>query len=88
MTTVIAFVSQKGGVGKSTLSRALAREAAASGLAVKIADLDTQQSTSVDWHRQRLDIAGFHGSVEPGDQQRQRLVMDFAARRSAAVSSG
>lgn len=51
---VIAFVSQKGGVGKSTLARALAREAAAGGLAVKIADLDTQQGTSVDWHRLRL----------------------------------
>src|SRR6476620_2530974 len=57
MTTIIAFVSQKGGVGKSTLARALAREAANSGLAVKIADLDTQQGTSVDWHRQRLDSA-------------------------------
>jgi chromosome partitioning protein len=55
MTTVIAFVSQKGGVGKSTLARALAREAAVGGLNVKIADLDTQQGTAVDWHRQRLD---------------------------------
>jgi chromosome partitioning protein len=54
MATVIAFVSQKGGVGKSTLARALAREAAAGGLRVKVADLDTQQGTSVDWHRQRL----------------------------------
>ena len=54
MTTVVAFVSQKGGVGKSTLSRALAREAAAGGLSVKVADLDTQQGTSVDWHRTRL----------------------------------
>lgn len=53
--TVIAFVSQKGGVGKSTLSRGLAREAAKNGLAVKIADLDTQQGTSVEWHRRRLD---------------------------------
>ena len=54
MTTIIAFVSQKGGVGKSTLARALAREAAYGGLTVKIADLDTQQGTSVDWHRTRL----------------------------------
>ena len=54
MTTIIAFVSQKGGVGKSTLSRALAREAAQNGLAVKIADLDTQQGTCVDWNRKRL----------------------------------
>ena len=55
MTTIIAFVSQKGGVGKSTLARALAREATVSGLRVKIADLDTQQGTSVDWHRTRLN---------------------------------
>jgi chromosome partitioning protein len=54
MSTIIAFVSQKGGVGKSTLARALAREAAAGGLTIKIADLDTQQGTSVDWHRTRL----------------------------------
>lgn len=55
MTTIIAFVSQKGGVGKSTLSRGLAREAAQSRLKVKIADLDTQQGTSVEWHRTRLN---------------------------------
>ena len=62
MAAVVAFVSQKGGVGKSTLSRALAREAAAGGLRVKVADLDTQQGTSVDWHRQRLN-AGIEPSV-------------------------
>jgi len=62
MATIIAFVSQKGGVGKSTLARALAREAAASGLKVKIADLDTQQGTTIDWHRTRLD-AGIEPEV-------------------------
>ena len=60
MATIIAFVSQKGGVGKSTLARALAREAAYGGLKVKIADLDTQQGTSVDWHRLRL-----HAGLQP-----------------------
>jgi chromosome partitioning protein len=54
MSTIIAFVSQKGGVGKSTLARALAREATVGGLKTKIADLDTQQGTSVDWHLTRL----------------------------------
>ena len=58
--TIIAFVSQKGGVGKSTMSRALAREAAKNGLKAKIADLDTQQGTSLDWQRTRLN----HG-IEP-----------------------
>jgi chromosome partitioning protein len=57
MTTVIAFISQKGGVGKSTLARALAREAAASGLRVKIADLDPDQATIVDWHKIRTQRA-------------------------------
>lgn len=60
MPSVVALVSQKGGVGKSTIARALAREAAAGGLSVKVADLDTQQGTSVDWHRQRL-----HAGHEP-----------------------
>ena len=60
MSTIIAFVSQKGGVGKSTLARALAREATVGGIKAKIADLDTQQGTCVDWHRVRLDAG-----VEP-----------------------
>jgi len=55
MTTIVAFVSQKGGVGKSTLSRALTREAANNGLKAKLADLDTQQGTSIDWNRTRLN---------------------------------
>lgn len=50
---VIGFVSQKGGVGKSTLARSLAREAAAARLSVKLADLDTQQGTCLDWGRDR-----------------------------------
>jgi chromosome partitioning protein len=62
MASVIAFVSQKGGVGKSTLARALARETAAGGLKTKVADLDTQQGTSVDWHRTRMD-AGIEPTV-------------------------
>jgi chromosome partitioning protein len=62
MTTIIAFVSQKGGVGKSTLARALAREAVVGGLKSKIADLDTQQGTSIDWHRTRLN-AGIKPAV-------------------------
>src|SRR6266568_4114444 len=40
MPVVIAFVSQKGGVGKSTLARALAVAAARAGWIVKLVDLD------------------------------------------------
>lgn len=54
MAWIIAFISQKGGVGKSTKSRALACEATKGGLKTKLGDLDTEQATSADWHRRRL----------------------------------
>ena len=77
MTTIIAFVSQKGGVGKSTLARALAREAVAGGLKTKIADLDTQQGTSVDWHRIRL-----HAGVEPAVSAEAYATADQALKEA------
>jgi chromosome partitioning protein len=46
MSLVIAFISQKGGVGKSTLARGLATFASQQGLKTKIADLDLQQALS------------------------------------------
>ncbi len=55
MTYKIAMVAQKGGVGKSTLARIIAVEATKDGLGVKIADLDTQQSTSVHWAARRAE---------------------------------
>jgi chromosome partitioning protein len=56
---VIGIVSQKGGVGKSTISRMLAREYAQSW-DVLIADMDLQQGTSTDWYTRRLE-----NEVEP-----------------------
>ena len=53
MTYKIAMVAQKGGVGKSTLARIIAVEATKGGLRTKIADLDTQQTTSVNWAARR-----------------------------------
>lgn len=55
MALVIGVVSQKGGVGKSTCVRLIAREYAKAGWDVKIADLDISQSTSFDWHVRRLE---------------------------------
>lgn len=50
----VAFCSQKGGVSKSSLARALAVEAARGTLTVKIADLDVGQGSTVDWHKDRI----------------------------------
>jgi chromosome partitioning protein len=92
---VIAFISQKGGVGKSTLSRGVAREAAKAGLRVKIADLDIQQGTCVAWQQRRL-AAGIEPriSVESfataeqalGEASRfDLLIIDGPARASKAT---
>ncbi|MDP6514594.1 MAG: ParA family protein [SAR202 cluster bacterium] len=53
---MIGTVSQKGGVGKSTIARLIAREFAAQKWSVKIADLDISQATSFRWRSRRLEI--------------------------------
>ena len=55
MAIVVAFISQKGGVGKSTLARALAAVAAHAGVAVGVADLDPRQNTVMRWQRARAE---------------------------------
>jgi chromosome partitioning protein len=51
---VIGVISQKGGVGKSTLCQLIAREAAAQGRHAKILDFDVKQKSSTDWVKTRL----------------------------------
>lgn len=48
----LAIAMQKGGVGKSTLTRSLAVQAANAGLNVLVLDMDNQQSTS-QWAERR-----------------------------------
>lgn len=57
---VIACLSQKGGVGKSTIARLIARTYAAGGWNAKIADFNINQLTSGDW----VDIRRRNG-IEP-----------------------
>ena len=49
----VAVVSQKGGVGKSTVARLIAREYAQNGWRVMIADMDRRQLTSHNWSQRR-----------------------------------
>lgn len=53
MAIIIGVLSQKGGVGKSTISRLIGREFSASDWNVKIADMDIQQGTSFHWCKRR-----------------------------------
>lgn len=95
MGSIVGFVSQKGGVGKSTLARGIGREAAAAGLSVKIADLDVQQGTSVNWYRRRLEaniepvfsVESFKTAAQALKLAAQfdYLIIDGPARASAAT---
>lgn len=51
----IAVLSQKGGVGKSTISRLLAVEYSRNQWSVKIADMDLSQGTVTEWNRIRME---------------------------------
>lgn len=55
MAIKLSILSQKGGVGKSTLSRAIAVEYAKHEWLVKIADMDLKQRTSATWNAKRMD---------------------------------
>ena len=95
MAWIIGFVSQKGGVGKSTLARAAAQELKRNDFKVKLVDLDVQQGTTVDWHRRRLEhnLAPV-GSVEcfrtvnealEASEGYDAIVIDGAGRSSEAT---
>lgn len=78
MTYIVGFVSQKGGVGKSTLARLLAREIAAGGASVKIADVDIQQGTSYEWAKRRAQ-----NNIEP-----EIRIETFSSIKTALAEAG
>ena len=57
MALIVGVVGQKGGCGKSTISRLIAREYAHAEWTVKIADLDVSQGTTFNWQARRLQNA-------------------------------
>src|SRR3954454_20196127 len=72
---VVGTVSQKGGVGKSAIARLIAREYAASGWAVRVADFDVKQMTTTEWAARRL-AAG----LEPGVEVQTYASLDKAVK--------
>ncbi len=78
MSYIIGMVSQKGGAGKSTLARLFARELARDGFAVKIADLDTQQTTCTEWAADRAEA-----KIDPEIQ-----VQPFGNLKTALLEAG
>jgi len=95
MPVVVAFLSQKGGVGKSTLARALADLATKSGVKVLVADLDRQQSTVMHWRQHRvttklqppIDVVAFDSMDEAieGGKDYDLIIVDAPGRAGAAT---
>jgi chromosome partitioning protein len=95
MAVIVGLVSQKGGVGKSTLARALGAVVAHAGRKVRIADLDPQHRTVVEWERTRienrlgplLDVRSFatvsQALAEMEDDE--LLILDAPARASRRI---
>jgi chromosome partitioning protein len=91
----VALVSQKGGVGKSTLARGLGAVLAQAGLKVRIADLDPQQHTVVQWGKLRqenavkpaFDVRGYSTLEDAFDSSDdvELLILDTPGRASAAT---
>ena len=87
---IVGFVSQKGGTGKSTLARALEAVVAAAGLRVKVADLDPQQQTVLEWEKLRdenrgepaISVEGFDTAAEAIEsaEEDELLIIDAPAR--------
>lgn len=87
MTYVIAMVSQKGGSGKSSLARMMAREFAVGGLKTKIADLDTQQQTCTYWAGRRAEN-GFMPEIQVQSFASVKTALEDAPRFDALILDG
>ena len=77
MAYIIGVVSQKGGVGKSTISRLIAREYASAEWEVLLADMDISQATSFSWNSRRLEAG-----LEPEIQVMQFSTVDKAMNKA------
>lgn len=87
MSLIIAVLSQKGGVGKSTLTRTLAVEYARNGYSVKVADMDLKQRTVTEWNCQRLE-SGYEPEIAVQPFKRVHQAIKDAERHDVFIFDG
>lgn len=87
--TIIAFISQKGGVGKSTLAQALAVEAKKKKLSALLTDCDSQQATSYEWSKinKKINCQVFNSvkDIWPLSKNYDLIIIDGPARTSTGT---
>lgn len=84
---ILSLISQKGGVGKSTLARLLGVEMQRAGWSVMIADLDAAQGTSTQW-KLRRDREEVDPDVAVIKYRSVQAALKDAARYDLAILDG
>lgn len=85
---IVAVVSQKGGVGKSSLSRTLAVEFTRAGWSVLLADIDASQITSNRWAEKRRNAAGIAPQIETAVYPMAALAVEASKDYDLTVIDG
>lgn len=84
---ILSFISQKGGTGKSTFSRAAAVEYVKNGWSVHVADLDERQGSTFKWSVRRAE-AGLKPEVEVAIYLNEKTALKAAATCDLLIVDG
>ncbi len=84
---IISFLNQKGGVGKSTLARAVAVEFIKNKWSVIIADMDSSQRTTSNWAQKRLN-ENISPSVETGVYREAKTALKMESACDLLIFDG
>ena len=85
---IVSVVSQKGGVGKSSISRTLAVEFTRAGWNTLLADIDASQITSNRWAEKRRNAAGIEPAIETAVYQLTSEAINDAAGYDLVIIDG
>jgi chromosome partitioning protein len=85
---LIAVISQKGGVGKSSLSRTLAVEFTRSGWNTLLADIDISQVTSNQWAENRRNNKNINPKVNVEVFSMSALAIEKATQYDLTIIDG
>jgi chromosome partitioning protein len=85
---IVAVVSQKGGVGKSSLSRTLSVEFTRAGWNVLLADIDASQITSNRWAEKRRNAAGIVPQIKTGVYPIAALAIEASKNYDLTIIDG
>ena len=84
---IISLLNQKGGVGKSSLARALAVEFSRNGWSVHVADLDRAQQTFFKWAQRRAE-QGIEPAIEAAIYSDPKVALKAAANADVLIVDG